>query len=360
MLIYILYFVFIAILAVQYEFIPFKNNYLLFAVALLLALLAGFRGIDVSKDYYNYQYSFDHLYEITGSNDLSYLLIFEPGYIAIVYFFRTLFESNYGITIMLFFAISSILIKTIVINRTSINPYLSLLFYYSYFFVFYEMAQIRFGLASAIFFMALPNLIQGKRKTYIFLILLATLFHYSAIFYLIVLIFTVKNFNKKLYFFVLGISILLAFVHLPLLNLLGDFNFSDMSGKFSNYVGASENEMAINVFSVFNICNILCCAYLIFLLNTETINKDRRLILFLKCNILSIFILSFLSSVPAIDLRFNQLFGIVQIFLFPYLVKYLPAKKYNIFIIILLAACFFYITVFYGHILNPYKIVHIQ
>lgn len=55
MVIYILYFIFLAILAIQYEFIPFKNNYLLLTVILMLALLAGLRGINVSKDYYSYR-----------------------------------------------------------------------------------------------------------------------------------------------------------------------------------------------------------------------------------------------------------------------------------------------------------------
>jgi hypothetical protein len=332
---------------------------LLFAVALLLALLAGVRGMDVSRDYYNYQYSFDNIYEFTSRGSVNYFLIFEPGFITVVFFFRHLFESNYGLAIMLFFAISGMFLKTIVIGRFSINPYLTLLFYYSYFFIFYEMAQIRIGLASAIFFMSLPSLLKGNRKIYILLILIATLFHYSAIFYLILLLFDVKGFNKKIYWIALALSVLLAFVHLPLLNLLDNLNTYDI-GKVNSYIQQSANDIKINIFSFFNLCNIFCCSYIMFMLKPEAINSDKKLILFLKCNILSIFILSFLSSAPAIDLRISQLFGIVQIFLFAYLVKFLPSKKYNVFILILIAACFFYITAFYGHILKPYKTIPIQ
>lgn len=359
MLIYILYFVFIAILAIQYEFIPFKNNYLLFAAALLLALLAGFRGMDVSRDYYNYQYSFDNIYEFTSQGNLNYFLILEPGFVAVVFFFRHLFESNYGLVIMLFFAISGMFMKTTIIRKFSINPYLTLLFYYSYFFIFYEMAQVRIGLASGIFFISLPSLLKGNRKTYFLLILIATLFHYSAIFYLALLLFDVKEFNKKIYWSALALSIVLAFVHLPLLKLLENLNTYDI-GKINSYVEAAANEMTINVFSFSNLCNIFCCSYIMSMLKPEAINSDKKLILFLKCNILSIFILSFLSSAPAIDLRISQLFGIVEIFLFAYLVKFLPFKKYNVFILILIAACFLYITAFYGHILKTYKTIPIQ
>ncbi len=151
MLIYILYFIFIAILAIQYEFTPFENNYLLSAVAILLALLAGFRGIDVARDYRNYLYLFDTIYIFTNDKNLTYLATLEPGTVAIVLFFRSIFEINYGLAIMIFYALTSLFLKVYSIKRLSINPYLTLLFYFSYFFLLYEMTQIRIGLASAIF-----------------------------------------------------------------------------------------------------------------------------------------------------------------------------------------------------------------
>jgi hypothetical protein len=359
-LVYILFFVFISILAIQYEFTPFKNDILLFSVALLLALLAGFRGIDVARDYYNYQYFFDNLYKITGEHNFSYLLIFEPGYVAIVYFFRSAFVLNYGLAIMLFYALTTMLTKTVVINRLSINPYLTLLFYYSYFFLLHEMAQIRISLASAIFLIALVSFLNGKRKSFVLLILVATLFHYSAILYLGILLFNVKDFNKKLYTGILIMAILFGFIHLPLLSALDTFTSSSSLGKLNNYVVESQNGISINVFNYLNLCNIACCAYLMFLLKKNTINNDKKLILFLKCNILSIFLLSFFASAPALDLRVSQLFGIVQIFLFTYLARYLPVKKFNIFIAILIAASFFYVTGFYGQVLHPYKLLNIR
>ncbi len=44
MLIYIAYFIFFVILAVEYELKPFKNNFFLIIVILSLGLLAGVRG----------------------------------------------------------------------------------------------------------------------------------------------------------------------------------------------------------------------------------------------------------------------------------------------------------------------------
>lgn len=360
MLIYVLYFIFIAILAIQYQFTPFKSNILLIIIVFLLAFLAGFQDISVSKDYIGYQYYFDNIHEITDGNYF-YLLVMEPGFAAIVVFFRSIFLTNYGVAIMFFYALTSLSLKVYTINRLSINPYLSLLFYFSYFFLFHEMTQIRIALASGIFLISLIPFLNDKRGSFILLILLATCFHYSAIFYLVILIFTTKKLNKNLYIGILILSLILGVIKLPVLNLLGNLDFSTVSGKLTNYVEMSKNEsISLNVFNSLNILNILCCFYLLIFVKTDEIIKDKSLVFFLKCNILSIFSLSLLSGAAAFAMRFNQLYSIAQIFLFVYLLKYLPAKKLNVFILVLIAGFFFYVIEIYGNLLAPYKLIPIK
>jgi hypothetical protein len=360
MLIYILYFIFLAILAIQYQFTPFKSDILLSIIVIVLAFLAGFQDISVSKDYQNYQNVFDDIYQITGDG-YYYLLAFEPGFVAIVVFFRKLFATNYGMAIMIFYGLTSLTLKVFTINRLSINPYLTILFYYSYLFMILEMTQIRIGLASSIFLISLFSFLNGKRGTFLGLILLATCFHYSAIFYLLILIFNIDKLNKNLYVGILILSIILGAIKLPVLNLLGSLDFSSVSTKLTTYIEISKNgSIAVNVFNSLNILNILCCFYLLVFVKNDEIIKDKRLILFLKCNILSIFSLSILAGAPAFAMRFNQLFGIVQIFLFGYLLKYLPAKKFNVFLLVVVAGIFFYVMEIYGELLNPFKIITIK
>jgi hypothetical protein len=223
------------------------------------------------------------------------------------------------------------------------------------------MTQIRIALASAFFLISLFAFLRGKKMTFIALILFATCFHYSAFFYLLLLLFNTKNLNKNFYIGILVLSIILGIIKLPLLNLLGNFDASYFSGKLDNYIQMSENgSISLNVFNSLNILNMLCCFYLLFFVSKEELIKDNRLILFLKCNILSIFLLSFLAGAAAFSMRFNQLFSIAQIFLFPYLLKYLPAKKFNIFILVLVAAVSFYVIEIYGGLLNPYKIITLK
>ena len=131
MLIYVVYFVFIAVLAVEYEFTRFRAWPILVFLIFALALLAGLQGVNVTKDYENYQYIFRAVYqyydEIKSGRFFTFI---EPGFIFIVLAFRYFFALNYSVAILLFFAFLSIALKMIAIKKLSINPFLVILFYY--------------------------------------------------------------------------------------------------------------------------------------------------------------------------------------------------------------------------------------
>lgn len=362
MLIYIAYFIFLMVLAVEYELKPFRNDILLVLIILLLGLLAGLRGPDVSKDYGSYQVLFDFIHDFTGRTDGVFLPILEPGFTGLVLIFRSLFQYNYGVSLMLFFGLSSVLLKVISIKHLSVNPYLVIVMYFSHYFLLHEMTQIRIGFASAFFFIALIFYLKGDKWTYISLILFATFFHYSAIMYLLILVFDSKRFNKNLYVGILIFSIILGFLKIPLLNYLGNLDPGDISGRLNSYVNIVEsgNAQSINVFNVLNLLNIAICLYFIIFIPIQKLLSDKPLLLFLKCNIFSIFLLSFLSGVPSLAFRFSELFGLVSIFVYASLIKYLPLGKFNILITILIACAVFYVTAFYGDLLNPYYMIKVK
>ena len=327
----------------------------------LLTFMAGFRGPDVGKDYEGYQYVFDTIYDMVGQKDI-FVPILEPGFTAIVLVFRALFDTNYGLTIMLFFALTSVVLKTISFKELSFNPYMVLLFYYSHFFFLHEMTQIRIGFASAIFFIALIYYLRGNKRLFIILILGATFFHYSALIYLVVLFFDPRNLNKYIYGIVLALSMILGYLKLPLLNFMGNLDPSDVSQRLSNYTYLVEsgNAQSVNVFNVLNLLNIACCLFFLFLTPGQKLRDDKALTLFLKCNILSIFLLSLLSGVPSLSFRFSELFGIVSMFVFASLARYLPFKKLNIFITVMIAIVIFYVIVFHLDLLKPYYIINVK
>lgn len=338
----------------EYEFRPSINKVMLVFVGLLLALLAGFRHPEVARDYEAYQMVFDSIFTMDSP---ATLLIYEPGFYAIVFGVRTLFENNYGIAIMVLFAFATIAIKLAGINKLAFNPYFVILFYFSHFFILHEMTQIRIGLASGIFLLSIPYYLRGNRLGFIGMILLATLFHYSAIFYLLILFFNPRSFNYYFFIGVLILSVVFAYLRLPLAGILTRFNIADVSSKLEVYVELGQKGYLeeIRVYNVQNLCNIFCCVYLLYLIPKPVLLSDSTLMLFLKCNTISIFLLSFFAGMPTVAFRFSELFAVVSIFLFAYLVKYLPFSRWNILFLIMLAGLLFYNTIS-GGILNAYKI----
>ena len=358
MLIYIAFFILIMIFAIDYEFNKKHNVFILFFIALGLAFLAGLRHPDIEKDYHQYLFIFNMIYE--DRNPL-YLAIYEPGFFLIVYAVKSLVLYNYGMVIMLVYAFASVFIKIFSIRKMAVNPYLVMLFYFSHFFFLQEMTQIRIGLATAFFFLSIPYYLKGNYKGYILLVLLATVFHYTAIFYLGLLFLKRESFNRYIYSAIILISIILAFIKLPLIGYLSNLESSEFTAKIENHAVASEYASEqINVLNTVTIFNILCCIYLIVAVAANGFKEDTKLAFFLKCNVFSIFFLSVLSGVPTIAFRVSDLFAILSMFSFAYLARYLPFGKYNIFVCIAIAGIFFYFFALSGNLIKPYKLVDIR
>jgi len=360
MLIYIIYFVVLSVLAIEYEVKPFKSIGLLMLVVLAIALLAGLRSQEVARDYQQYQFVFDTIKDFIKDDSGSYFSVFEPGFVGIVLLFRMIFLYNYGVAIMLFFALTSVTAKIYSIYKISINPYLVILLYFAHYFILQEMTQIRIGFASAIFLGSLNFYIKKNYKVFVSMVLLATFFHYSALLYLLLFTFNIKNFNKIFYAAFLAAAIVLGFLKLPLFGFVGDlFSAGGESGKLNTYAEVIQYNLIdeINVFNIITLCSMGCCFYLIYFIPEVHFLRDKYLTLILKLNIFSIFTLCLFSGVPLVAFRISELFGILSIFNFSYLTRYLPFSKYNVWFVVLLAFVFFYTNVFYGHLLMPYEIV---
>ncbi len=363
MLIYFIYFIFLCVLAVEYELSPFNNKGLLICIGIALALLAGFRGEGVSRDYEAYQYGFDHIRDFIPDESGGYFSVYEPGFIGAVIFFKIFFIQNYGVAIMLFFAIASVAMKLFVFDRFSINPYLVILLYFSHYFILHEMTQIRIGFASAIFLISLIFYFKNNYKAFVALILLATLFHYSALLYLILLLINKKDFNRYFYTALLVISIVLGIIKLPLFNSISDlFLVAGDTGKLVTYSKIIDYGFAddIKVFNVTNLTKIFCSFYLMFMVPAEDFQKDKRLTFFLKCTIISIFTLSLFSGVPLIAFRLSDLFSVVTVFTYAYLTKYLPFHKFNIWLVIVIAGVLFYLNIMHSGLLQPYEMIKLK
>lgn len=362
MLVYVVYFLLIAIVSVEYEQVKFNKAIPILIFIIALSFLAGLRGPFVSKDYATYQYSFKAV--DTYFNDLKrgdIFGFFEPGYLIVVAALKNVSELNATVLLMLFFALASIILKLTQFNKLVINPFVATLFYFSLYYPLMEMAQIRIGLASAIFFVAMNKYLERRYVYFSVLVLLATMFHYSAILYLFIFFINTKKLNRILYVGFLLATLILAIVKLPLLDILNSINPSLVIGKVKGYETALKyiTDMKINVFNAVFIVNFLVSVYVLLFVKKDELEKDSNMLLFLKCTIFSLLLLAFLAGVPSLAFRVSELFGLVSVCMYASLVKYLPFKKANIFVVVLIAVLFFFVTYFHNDLVGPYNFVNI-
>lgn len=354
---YIIIFILLMLAAIAWEVRPFKTYPLLIFFTIILALFAGLRGPYIDKDYLNYENGITHIEEVNSQTEETIIPFFEPGFYLLSVTAKSLFPNKYVLAIMVFYAIASISMKALGIRLIAVNPFMVLLLYFSQFFLLHEMTQVRIGMATGMFLLGLYCLCHKKKFYFVIIILLATAFHYSCILYLSLLLFDTESFNRKLLLAALGVALLLAIIKLPMLPLIG-FLGGEAFVKIDNYVRIVESGQAeqINTLNVLTLITWLIVLILVCFLPVEFLQTNPFAILNLKLLVLSIIVLNAMSSLPTMAFRMSELFSVVTMFAVYYLRYVIPNRIIAVAAMVLVASAQFFITLFYGQLLEPYKI----
>lgn len=213
-----------------------------------------------------------------------------------------------------------------------------------------------------IFFLTIYYRLRDENYKVLACILIALLFHNSAIFYFLLFLIKKEKLNPRLYGTMLFAAIILGLIKIPLLSyILPNVDLAFISVKLTTYAETANSSIyePIRFFNVLNTINVFLTGYIFFYCVKNKI-QDSRLFLFLKCNIISIFVYGLLIDVPSMATRITELFGVVFPLLFAYSLKLPPFKKWNILLLIGVASIYFYINIFYGDLINPYEIIRIK
>ena len=182
------------------------------------------------------------------------------------------------------------------------------------------MTQIRVGVASAIFLLAIPDVYNRNLKSFLLKTLFATMFHYSAIIMLLVYCLNPYKINLKFFFFLplFGFFSMLAGINIikiidKLLFMLPNF----IANKLQLYIFMLQNEKfnQINVFNIYYIT--LSLIYYIMLLYYGYFKSPYDMLL-LKIFGFMLFSFYFLSAIPVLAFRISEFFGIVLIIIIPH------------------------------------------
>ena len=170
---------------------------------MILVFFAGLRASNIGLDTMTYRMIFLEIQE----NPISILHSFR--YYNIEYGYALLNILAPGFQWLLFItAIFGVGLKIYISNQLNVKKKAAfLLFYFSSIYVFYDMGIIREGLAISVIFLALPSIKNRNLKKFCFYLLIAMLFHITAILVLPLYFVGNKEFSRKVYYFILLLTI---------------------------------------------------------------------------------------------------------------------------------------------------------
>ncbi len=201
-MIYFIIFLFFIPFVFLYEYkIDYKLKYIFTLIScILLVFLSGLRG-SVDGDYESYLDIFNKL----SNHYRDYANIVEPGFVVLN---LITFKLNLGFNFLIFImAVLTILPKIYFFYKRSLNFPLTLIIFFSTSYFIFDFTQIRQALAIGLFIYSLRFIIEKKIVSYFLVIIVASLFHVSALILLPgYFLFNKEISNKILYSIVLVCS----------------------------------------------------------------------------------------------------------------------------------------------------------
>lgn len=317
---------FIFILLAIFSFAKDLGKQILIFLFICLTVFVGIR-YNVGNDFQAYYSNFQAIKYNIGETVSS-----EPLYVLINYI-----SPNFETVIFLFAFLSFLFLYRAFIVFNIKYQGMVLLIYYSLFLIIFNIHIIRQGLAISIILFSYHYLLNNKTKKFLIYVVIATLFHKSALFCLVLFPFLKLNFNSKLSLFVLLGSFLVGIFSRNLLDFF--YLITSKIPILSNYANFYRIEEATNYGISIGIISdivLLLCLYF-------SRNKLSESEFFLyKIFYVSVFF-SFLFIVQPSALRLLYYFRIVNIFLFAILL-YKNIIPRQVLKPLLLIFCYFYFS----------------
>ncbi len=288
--------------------------------------MSGFRSINVGYDNEDHERFFHKI----ASGSVSVHDFKEPGYsllsLVVSYF------GNYSLFLIVYSAIS-ILILIITIRYFSVNPYVSLYMYYAFYFLGNNMGKIRQSLAVLFLLLALKYLNKNEKKIFVIIVIIGATFHASALFFLVFLFLNKINLSKKVMYFCIVLAVIigqLGIVEYIYYNLIGksqfisSIDFLDLK-RLSLY---SDSEYTVRQGGGY-------LGFLYILINSVLVVwffdkfkqfKDKKALIIAKTYYWGTIFFFLFFNLALINSRLTMGFLMTQIFLVPYLFKFINNK----------------------------------
>ena len=250
-------------------------------------------------------------------------IIIEPTFLFIKFMVKSVSEDN----LFLFFGIYLLLgcsLKYLAFKQLTYLPILTLALYISSYFIYHEMIQIRVGVASALLLLSIRPLYERNLKKFLLCVVIAILFHTSALAMLPLWFVNPFKKQRRLYFLLILISMILYVLRVDIVRMLEYIPIPYIQEKIIGYSDITIEAMDRGVLTVEEY-NPFCTWYmfklcvLVFL--WMTINRISKFnpyaILMLKIFTIGMACYWLFASVPTFATRCSELLSVVQVVLIP-------------------------------------------
>lgn len=297
-------------------------------VSFILIILPIFLPLGFSPDSLNY-YS-----TIKLSPSQYNFLKFEPFYWLIVYINQILFNGNWT-SFLLFFSVTYVILSVHLIKKYSVSPIISFIIFILLFYPNFGLIQIRDGVSIAFIWWATFDLLKNKKLKFIAKIIIATLFHYASIVFILLLLVNKNRISKKFYALLPLVGFLLGQYVFNMEFCQSIINYLPMFLKFKAqaYINMKilyDQQFVLNKIHLLNMYSlfivIVYYSGLIVRLDNKYFMTFEKMIGF------GLFLWFSLKIIPTFSFRISNDFFTFIVFLIPYILKkFKKEEKYLVY-----------------------------
>ena len=319
-----------------------RSNYIFFFF-ILLYLVSAFRGNTVGGDLVNYLNNFHELsstpfvkiFELKYSN-------YEIGYTLLIKCL-TFISSNERVYFLITPILSLFGIYSLIKNFSPI-PIISVLVYMALGFYTNSFNNVRQSIAIGIVCFSFPYLVNHRFSKFVICVLLASLFHKSAIFYILIYPFTKINLTtKKFYLILVSGTIFFFSVGMKIFNYFRDYIFIAYSTSYDHIL--LESNRGYSLLGLY-----FCITIFVFHVYRRLLRKSSNKELIILFNVFVVEMLfATMSQAFATQMatftRMSIYFYINIILLIPYYLKTITSENRLICILMCVVALFLYMGI---------------
>ena len=305
-------FILSCLLAFFEDLLPKKYQYsLFFFFGICLILMCGLKEIGLDPDSDTYAQTYRSYYEDQSSKEV------EGSFILIATILNFFTDDPHAI--FLFYALFGVSLKLFAFSRfDNKRLFLFLVFYLSYFYVVHDMMQIRTGILSALYLLAIHEIVEGRRWLAFLYIVIGSFFHVSGLVLLPILFFRNKPLSiveKFIWTGVVFFSLVVSASGGTVFDFLIDIPY--VGDKLTLYQQAADVGMAnstINGFGVFHLISIALFVYLIFFSDAIT-EEDHHYPILIKIYACGLAFYTVFGFIPDLAARVSFLYRTATIIL---------------------------------------------